>query len=148
MTASDLLQHAALYEWFIGTFPTRYTMAMKLSGNNSDGYQNPRTRHIAGGKIGLHFSEAEGTHLFYQSHFSDNGWSQAFPSTRLVRDLAVPHDKQLVALAARRQPHSLARRLAYWGHLHPFLVERTGIANDLRQMAYLALVINYQIPTS
>lgn len=150
MTATELSRHAAFYEWFTTTFPTRYTLGMTIHRNKeSQGYNNPRTRTITGGKIGLHFSEDDGSHLFYQSADSiTGGWIQLFPHTGLLRSPPLTGDKQPVArLALRRHPDSLARRLAYWRETQPFLVERTGIARDLRQLAQLAVILNYD-PTS
>ena len=127
MNQTELLKHRAFYEWFRGNFNTRATYK--------------KGRILTGGNISFSCDDSHGVELHLKPKDHDE-W-QFFNANTTLPD----HYLNLPArLRLKRDRTSLQKRLRFWQAHQAFIVDRTGIQGDIRQLAQLAVIFNYQIP--
>lgn len=135
-TARDKAQHRAFYEWVKSTFPTRYTMSQNFTGI-----------YLASGSIGFSFPMDGVTDLYHQCReFDTRHWIKLDLHTSHKAALKVGNISDKEFARYQRIRNTLGYRLIFWKANLTELIEYTGITGDIRQLAQLAVILDYQIP--
>ena len=135
-TARDKTQHRAFYEWMKATFPTRYTMSQNFTG-----------LYLQGGSIGFSFPMDGVTDLYHQvREFDTRHWTKLdlHTSHKAAHKAGQITDKEIARY--QRIRHTLGYRLVFWKANLTKLINYCDIQSDIRQIAQLAVILDYQIP--
>jgi hypothetical protein len=134
-TARDKAQHRSFYEWVKATFPTRYTMSQNFTG-----------LYLVGGSIGFSFPMDGVTDLYHRiREFDTYLWTRLdlHTSHQAARKAGKLTDKEFARY--QRIRHTLGYRLIFWKAAQVELAQYTGITGDIRQLAQLAVILDYKV---
>lgn len=135
-TPRDKAQHRAFYEWVKASVPTRYTRSQDFTG-----------LYLQGANIGFSFPMEGVVDLYHTARSYDvHQWIKldmhnSHLAARKSLKITAEEFKQY-----QRHRHTLAYRLGFWKANRPELAEYCGITTDIRQLAQLAVILDYQIP--
>lgn len=139
-TAQDRQEHGEFLMWFRLNFSPRVTLAIPGRGTRT-GYTIQANN---GARIGLSMGSTGGVDLFYhipQGPFTmidlDRSGHKSFREGRLNEE-----DWNYI----RKHHHRLELKMLFWKANVPHLMEFLGCRSDLRFIAKLTLIFDYQIP--
>lgn len=134
MTEKDISEHLAFYE-SLQEHKTRYSMGRSFTG-----------RHTM--NIGFSHPMGQTTSLFYRAnHFEyQSSWTELYFSNALKKLAKAKGISQEELSTFQKHKHSLEYLLYFWKGNIPRLAAHCNFQSDIRQLAQLAVILNYQIP--
>ena len=132
MNAKMAAEHLEFYQWIRRTFPkTPYTMGSNFTG--------------------VHFGEIGFSHPMgglVRLHYRNRAYNQFWNRMELEHDFDNAYKQKTITdehyATFKRERHQIAFHLIYWKANVTKLTEYCGIGADIRQLARLAVILDYK----